>query len=721
MATSVRTNTRGSKRTKTFTGCWTCRSRKVKCDETRPQCRVCLHRHLTCEGYGARLQWLAPDTGNGESYQSIASTTPPSQTPSRSQIPSVPPNSVLSLQRVQEILRIIDSLEDDSHVPAGHVSINIQNFGVFNLGCSKQNSKPSRDCPEGSTYPPCMPASALETETWNETIVQRPPSPDFSADVIIPPANSCQDVSPCYSEAPATRDIHSSDNQSRPATEEFECQEALPSSSQGHVVENGCHIPDVSASSPMILSPISPLHISNSSPLSISMAGPVLTPMTKRERFLLYHYMHRVVNLFCVIDNAKSPWKTIHLTRVLQSEGELSIISSTSRIRKALRKALLSISAFYISNDYMARRLEDEAREWEDAATQFRGDAIGLLKRAMETDLYSGVRPKYKEFLATMLSMISINVMSGETSTCGLHLDGAEQLIKHMSSRKRRFSKKAQSLHRIYYYLRVIYESTAWTCRSTEARFSTLLGLQGSSDPDSTDVLCHAPGDTLEVPASATSAGLRPPTGMDTYEFIYGIPQKLLTLLKESIELIGLIDDAREKSKSSFIPEELSISCDKLEASILNWPLDEQLDRCQRLNAGTGSQIIYHQTRAFYHALVIYFSQNIRLLNYRYLRQYIEAVLDSIEAIEAIKMQTKILAAPLFWPAFIAATEAFEESHQERFRAWHSAIEVYGIAAARTGIQVVTEIWRRGPSSGMKPMSSWRAITQQTRISLMLT
>lgn len=56
------------KRTKTFTGCWTCRERKIKCDETHPRCKECRRRKLACEGYGARLQWLPPilpcDSGN---------------------------------------------------------------------------------------------------------------------------------------------------------------------------------------------------------------------------------------------------------------------------------------------------------------------------------------------------------------------------------------------------------------------------------------------------------------------------------------------------------------------------------------------------------------------------------------------------------------------------------------------------------------------------------
>ena len=46
------------KRTKTFTGCWTCRSRGVKCDEAKPACQRCTKASWHCEGYGFRLVWL---------------------------------------------------------------------------------------------------------------------------------------------------------------------------------------------------------------------------------------------------------------------------------------------------------------------------------------------------------------------------------------------------------------------------------------------------------------------------------------------------------------------------------------------------------------------------------------------------------------------------------------------------------------------------------------
>lgn len=45
-------------RDRTFTGCWTCRSRKVKCDEKKPSCLACLRIGLVCSGYAPKLVWV---------------------------------------------------------------------------------------------------------------------------------------------------------------------------------------------------------------------------------------------------------------------------------------------------------------------------------------------------------------------------------------------------------------------------------------------------------------------------------------------------------------------------------------------------------------------------------------------------------------------------------------------------------------------------------------
>ncbi|CAI5759473.1 unnamed protein product [Candida verbasci] len=48
------------KKGRTFDGCWTCRSRKVKCDLTKPYCQRCTKSKRKCKGYDIKLRWSNP-------------------------------------------------------------------------------------------------------------------------------------------------------------------------------------------------------------------------------------------------------------------------------------------------------------------------------------------------------------------------------------------------------------------------------------------------------------------------------------------------------------------------------------------------------------------------------------------------------------------------------------------------------------------------------------
>ncbi|PWY87259.1 C6 transcription factor [Aspergillus sclerotioniger CBS 115572] len=43
---------------RSLNGCWTCRVRRKKCDETRPACTRCISLDLECHGYGPRPFWM---------------------------------------------------------------------------------------------------------------------------------------------------------------------------------------------------------------------------------------------------------------------------------------------------------------------------------------------------------------------------------------------------------------------------------------------------------------------------------------------------------------------------------------------------------------------------------------------------------------------------------------------------------------------------------------
>ncbi|CAG88263.2 DEHA2E16302p [Debaryomyces hansenii CBS767] len=50
------------RKSRNFDGCWTCRSRKVKCDLRRPKCQRCIKAGIDCAGYNIKLGWSNPLT-----------------------------------------------------------------------------------------------------------------------------------------------------------------------------------------------------------------------------------------------------------------------------------------------------------------------------------------------------------------------------------------------------------------------------------------------------------------------------------------------------------------------------------------------------------------------------------------------------------------------------------------------------------------------------------
>lgn len=312
--------------------------------------------------------------------------------------------------------------------------------------------------------------------------------------------------------------------------------------------------------------------------------------------------------------------------------------------------------------------------------------------------------------------------MSGDTSTCGIHLDGAFRFMNHIRSSKSKYSSKARSLHRIYFYLRVIYDSTA--CRnisssnncvndtppSPEADFGTALSVSLLDNEVDTD---QDPGTGKSVLNHITAPKAHQ---VGEYECVYGVPQSLLILLARTTDLIDQVTTSRHHSGSS-IPLELASQCDKLESAIIDW---ESPSPTSTDTTSPSAAIIQKTTLAFHNALIIYFAQHIRLLHHSYLTSHILLVLSSIEAIETIKSDSNIPSAPLYWPAFIAGSEAFEKGLQERFREWYVRVEPYRLASVRSGIDVLREIWGRGPG-GRGGTSIWRKVVQETGVRLMLS
>ncbi|KAL2842692.1 fungal-specific transcription factor domain-containing protein [Aspergillus pseudoustus] len=676
---SLRSAIRPRRHNKTFTGCWTCRARKVKCDEERPGCRQCSQRRIECAGYGVRLQWLAPGTGGGDDQDRCE---PLYQNESRRRriVPCSESESAPLSYQVDSALVAIDAIKPGQLKNQGNENESltfIGGFGVFDLSKSNFGHADTQlevDVAESpitgdQTTPPTQPLPTAHTDDGSPP--QTVGGPSESLDGLSGPMSidefcAIQSFSNTLAPVPLANDgVLTLDY-----LNEFDFD--LQNNSQ-YTQPDDWQI----NFSPVVPRPLSPEHVSGN------------------ERLLMHYYSTTLVHLFPVLDSPKSPWKTVHLPRMFQGTGEMVVSGSTSQILAALRNTLLSVSAFYLSKHKRLQSRSDEELKWRREAMHYHGTGMTLLKDSVNTRSTCTVRPKYKEFLATMLSMISINVISGDIASCGLHLDAADRLITETAKWKRHYSNKAKALHRVYFYLRTIYESTA-------IRTNAETTIDGSGF------------------VASPFAGFDDTERADAYESIYAIPKSLLIFLGKTTELINAVLEVRTKIGGTHIPSPLAERCDELESSIMDWQADEtRPEVTSRLAANAG--IIKNMTWAFHKAIIIFFAQHIRLLGHRYLKPYVEDVLDRIEAVERIKTEWQVQASPLYWPAFIAASETFDSRLHDRFRKWYAQVEPHAIGSMSPGIGLLEQVWMEGPSEVGRKTSLWRHIATRTNTPLMLT
>jgi arginine metabolism regulation protein II len=126
--------------------------------------------------------------------------------------------------------------------------------------------------------------------------------------------------------------------------------------------------------------------------------------------YLLHHYTTDIVGLMTAVTTPKGPWKTVHLPRALQGCGEVAFRGTTSHARNALLHALLTISAYNLAAKHTTAGQASDAHSWREVALKHTARSLTYLKACLQSDCPISERGKYKEVLAAMLSMITIEV-----------------------------------------------------------------------------------------------------------------------------------------------------------------------------------------------------------------------------------------------------------------------------------------------------------------------
>ncbi|KAJ5923476.1 hypothetical protein N7454_008721 [Penicillium verhagenii] len=386
---------------------------------------------------------------------------------------------------------------------------------------------------------------------------------------------------------------------------------------------------------------------------------------------LLYHYKDHVAALLQPVWHAENPWRTTYLPFALEGCPDLFVIQNagpSSAASTAIFHGILSSAAFHLRN------LTGGAERFNCLGFQHRSKALQALNTALiDTD----DSHLYTIQLTAMLSLVTIDTITGEDSDFPIHLEGCRQLRKcHESKALESPSQQVNSI----------------------CNFLTLLGRTTSK----------------ELHKTPTAAEWRPEKPLfrnnDIHiEYIYGITSLLGNLLHRTCQ----ISEALQLRDKQHIPISLKDARDDLRAKLLDWSLAK--DDCHLAKTGVDPrmlEIVRRQACAFHSAVLILYYRAIENHPLISPQREVFNVWENLNIAEQRKehdMQSQKFAAPMSWPGFIAACEAVDRTP---WFEWWEKVQRYNLGNFRRQWDIIQEVW--GILDSRQGDMCWRDALQQS-------
>ncbi|KAF4978248.1 hypothetical protein FZEAL_5353 [Fusarium zealandicum] len=718
-------------RTRTFTGCRTCRSRHAKCDEAQPECGTCLRLGLTCGGYGARLFWITDDsTARADlsaSHRGAEYRYPLFSEQDRRLMSAELSDSLGKLSTVNILAEIDSACERSARGTRGSSSLIKGPFGVFqslddpsidDILLSSTDADTNRDLCT-SIYP--------DTEGLIEEIKQHgwpdhidgvdldlftgPLDPNLSLDAH-EPTNPDQGLMPDHSMINFFLDHSMGVEGLAPFSPNLSTQ-AIESEANGREEEN-CD--------------------TSFNPLSTEvMPCPRAVPQAIGGHFglpeeaepLLRYYRTHIDEERTMRAQRKSPWEIIFLPCALKTFAELALWNQASHTRSAIFYSLLAHSALQLHSSNQPITLSSD---WREIGLRNHERAHHHLRNALQLEMIGPGQAQYKDLLMAILAM-AMTSLYNDANAFRVFLLDAERLIR-LRGLPNQNPFKTRLLHHTYTHLRIIAESISMCIDSV------------SPGIEATDDRGPVQSRTFRIAEDALNIGLDPALeksdevgytdihlqiqgrwNQTLYPVIYGIPESLMTLLSQTVSLSN--EKARLETVAQANPG-VSVALAKhtktLENRIWAWTLaPEPLGppRPTRLTPDTDDDLMNHpQVRsmalAIHQALIIYFYRRVYDMNAMILQDLVKKTLDYLEPCLSELVNDQDFATSLAWPAFVAACEAVSSDLQERALECLSLTDAKGVCFTPKPARVIVPmIWDKRKQSG-DWTTSWQSLVSDS-------
>ncbi|QFZ29767.1 putative arginine metabolism regulation II [Clavispora lusitaniae] len=720
-----------SRKSKTFTGCFTCRSRKIRCDLHRPQCLNCRKSDLTCSGYDIKLCWSLP-----------VKFTPNGRNPIQGRVVFPKEDKRASFFQRRRVSFVVwekayetyDDMDHDLNMLRPGPGTTFQGpFGVFrqernsleNDALRAKTAPTSSQSPaeQTSVAPKASPngTAALQPghnvglanleleqnfsgELWLSTELREhalltaaalngdPQFLDFA-----PPDEQTDLLDLVFHR----RQEHASGPSSFAFAEPLEIQlHAAPHDRDGArmpeaLMEIVRRPPDLA------------FDVSHPNGLPVPTTAFHVQPLT---RYLLHYYVNHVADLMTVLPLTDNPWKSIYFPRALSAIGELAALGQTSAAKNALLNALLAVAAFNLQSKFA--KGSPQMRFYLDLGIRLRNQASLFVKALLgPNDSAAGVarcvaQEKYKDVLCAVMSMISVDLVWGTMQDTAFYLDWCGKVIRAKMAHKKKLSPKARLLHRIFASMRLIQDSTSLDVDNDHGSEEFLDGPFGLLEKGRIDYIVDAT--PLFVDKKLVNADKHDERFATAA--LNGLPSSLLALFGDTVRL------RREMMRQNASPA-FADKISQLQSRMDHWTLDWKLFDDQKRFPSPMHEATYLHIMSFYHALVIYFRRLIQQVPPSEIQDKVRQTLEHLNSLQKLIAADEAHIIPLFWQGFIAGCEATSEELQAGFKQWGADIAQY-LGSYWGARQIMLEVWRRKRLH--EAGADWVSVIRDWEMNLML-
>lgn len=768
-----------AKRAKTFTGCFTCRSRKIRCDLTKPSCNNCTRSRIMCSGYDIKLRWSVPLKFSSKAGNAISSLVVFEAANLAADDENGSTGDFFHRRNVDFVVwdekkncKPYDTYEQmDRDLAVLHNALLPDDgtklegpFGCFQGNAVNKRRKvvvkllllppppPAKIDVDVEEFPghdqlwlsnelrddALLTAAALNGDSqfldlmtnFNNSIQS-----NFQADLnqsndflnlVFHRTNGLSNqhhLSTPQMEAPAA--IESAATTTAAAPENLEIQ--LHASKYNNQPEedtdlvegdssNTTTMPDSIMS--IVQSPLQPRLGFDVSLQSIKSGLPTTALQVQPlARYLLNYYITLVADLMTVIPLTENPWTTIYFPRAMLAIGELASLGQTSIAKNALLNALLAVSAFNLQSKFPKN--SDPMKYYLNLGIRLRNQASLFVKKLLGSNNDYGIEQclSTEKYKDVLCAIMSMISVDLVWGT----MQDTSFYIKwcgRIIATKMANKKKLSSKARI---LHRIFSSLKLiqdsTCLHNIKEYDDNYDAL-NHDKNKIDFIINDSKDTSPMFVNNKLVNRKKNDENFATDALYGLPNSLIVLFHEIVQLLRMKIYHREMGKQ--LPAKFDKQVEHLTQKLSSWKLDWNLYEVvggEEKFESPMHEATYHHILSFYHALTIYFDRLIRDIAATEVQHKVEITLHHLNSIQKLIAEGQASMIPLFWQGFIAGCEALSLQLQMGFKKWGADIALY-LGSYWGARQIMLEVWRRKRMKESR--DDWVSVIQDWEMNLML-